>query len=171
MQPYFKNYKRRVDKNMHQRIGLTDEMVHMTFHCLCEGFWDRLKQTISNNTVNNLTVTSLIRSWEDAGSPSDSQEIIEFLTKHGIDKKDIEKVYTAIGIPTDGESDASSTQLDPISQIKSEIEQLTTQQQLKLMTFLKTGNSVDLSKLKTEISNLDTEYQQKLLLFMKNRGV
>lgn len=176
MQSHFKNYNGRPDKNMHQQIRLTDDMVNMTFHCLCEGILSQIKKGLSN-IGNNVDVTSLIRAWEAAGSPHDSEKLVKFLIDSGIDEQDIEKVYTAIGIPfTQASSSLPTTpaqpkQAGPVDEIKGEIEKLTIQQQQQLMLYLTSGNTVDLSKIKTEISNLDIQYQKKLLSYMQNQEV
>lgn len=57
-------------------------------------------KTVGHNLTTKVTADKLTKAWQQAGAPTDSQEIYDFLVQQGVDPEVIAPVYSNMKLPT-----------------------------------------------------------------------
>jgi hypothetical protein len=114
-----------------ESVDLSHAQITMIFENICqqqldEGVLDRIKQMassastaisnkankIGSNLANKITSDKLNSAWKSAGSPTDSQQLKQFLQQQGVPSGVIDAVYSDMQLPA--EQSASAISIDDV---------------------------------------------------------
>lgn len=73
-----------------------------------EGIFDRLK-SFGTSLTNKVTADQLMKAWEAAGKPTESEKIIEIMKQAGVSDEVVNQVLTDMGIPAPAETPPAET--------------------------------------------------------------
>ena len=124
---------------------LSEGQVYLMFNkieLLNEGpIWDKVKgaagkvaqkaQTVGTNLTTAVTADKLNKAWVKAGSPTDSNELINFLKSQGVDSDIIAQTYKAMKLPL------QKTTNTVYAQVKTDLAKLDKKSKRQLAAYLK----------------------------------
>ena len=130
-----------------QTRPLSEGQVYLTFkriEQLNEGPMDWIKDKAgkaadwvgkkATNLTTVVTADKLNSAWQDAGSPTDSEELKQFLTGQGVKADIVDSVYNSLKISSAGGEEPSAQSL--YAQIKKDVQTLDKKSQQRIMSYL-----------------------------------
>lgn len=143
-------------------INLSERQIRIIFGTtqgimLQEGVWDSVKsgakkvagavadkvKTVGHNLTTKITADKLNKAWKDAGSPTDSDQLAQFLVAQGVDKSVVDSVYQQLSLPI---AQTTASQTAPTQ-----------------------APVVDIEKLKASIMQLDAATREGLLKYIQGQ--
>ena len=123
---------------------LSEGQVYLVFNRITqlnEGPFDAIKGaagkaanwvgTKGTNITTKITADKLNSAWQKAGSPTDSNEVAQFLEKQGVDAEIIKQVFTSMKLPAPGSADTVDFET-----VKAMITKLPTDRKVRLLKFI-----------------------------------
>jgi hypothetical protein len=130
-----------------QTRPLSEGQVYLTFkriEQLNEGPMDWIKDKAgkaadwvgkkATNLTTVVTADKLNSAWQDAGSPTDSEELKQFLTGQGVKADIVDSVYNSLKISSAGGEEPTAQSL--YSQIKKDVQTLDKKSRQRIMSYL-----------------------------------
>jgi hypothetical protein len=130
-----------------QTRPLSEGQVYLTFkriEQLNEGPMDWIKDKAgkaadwvgkkATNLTTVVTADKLNSAWQDAGSPTDSEELKQFLTGQGVKADIVDSVYNSLKISSAGGEQPAAQSL--YSQIKKDVQTLDKKSRQRIMSYL-----------------------------------
>jgi hypothetical protein len=130
-----------------QTRPLSEGQVYLTFkriEQLNEGPMDWIKDKAgkaadwvgkkATNLTTVVTADKLNSAWQDAGSPTDSGELKQFLTGQGVKADIVDSVYNSLKISSAGGEEPTAQSL--YAQIKKDVQTLDKKSQQRIMSYL-----------------------------------
>ena len=137
-----------------QKRPLSEGQVYMLFNRieqLNEGpTWDKIKskvgkaaksaagavakgaQAVGHQLTTDITSAKLYASWKLEGSPTDSDQLAQFLTKYGVDANIVAQTYKGMKLPVPGKGNAQTL----YSQVRKDITTLDKKGKQRLAQYL-----------------------------------
>lgn len=112
--------------NRVSRVELTEAPMD-----LVRGAVGKIKQAGTNLTTK-VTADKLNKAWQAAGSPTDSDQLADFLTKQGVDAEIVKSVYADMKLPAPG----TAKQAQDFEAVKQMIMKLPTDRKARLLKSL-----------------------------------
>jgi hypothetical protein len=97
-------------------------------------------KTVGTNLTTKVTADKLNSAWQKAGSPTDSNELADFLYKQKINPEIIKGVYSSMKLPAPGSAGTESPAVD-IESVKKMIAALPTDRKVRLLKSLEKGGT------------------------------
>lgn len=97
-----------------------------------KGFLGRVK----DNLLNKVTADKLNKAWQRAGSPTDSNELAQFLEKQGVSTDIVAQVYAQMKLPKPGTTTAEPAAAMTIDQVQQLIAKLPTDRKMRLINYM-----------------------------------
>jgi hypothetical protein len=128
---------------------LSEGQVYMVINRVCarqldEGVWDSIKgaaakgmdklKTVGKNLTTTVTADKLNSAWQKAGSPTDSEELKQFLTAQGVEAGIIDSVYKTLKISSGAAEEPAAQSM--YAQIKKDVQTLDKKSRQRIMTYL-----------------------------------
>ena len=130
-----------------QTRPLSEGQVYLTFkriEQLNEGPMDWIKDKAgkaadwvgkkATNLTTVVTADKLNSAWQDAGSPTDSEELKQFLTGQGVKADIVDSVYNSLKISSAGGKEPTAQSM--YAQIKKDVQTLDKKSQQRIMSYL-----------------------------------
>ena len=130
-----------------QTRPLSEGQVYLTFkriEQLNEGPMDWIKDKAgkaadwvgkkATNLTTVVTADKLNSAWQDAGSPTDSEELKKFLTGQGVKADIVDSVYNSLKISSAGGKEPTAQSM--YAQIKKDVQTLDKKSQQRIMSYL-----------------------------------
>ena len=89
---------------------------------------------VGKQITNKNTYEKLWASWKLEGSPTDSEQLAQFLKGQGVSDQVIEKVYTDMKLPAPGTKPAATVDIESVKQM---IAKLPTDRKVRLVNYMK----------------------------------
>jgi hypothetical protein len=132
-----------------QTRPLTEGQVGYMFkqiQLLNEGPMDWIKKKATNLTTK-VTADKLMSAWKKAGSPTDSNEVAEFLKGQGIVDDAVAQVYQTMKLPSPGTAEQPAPEALSYKQVLDLVNKLPVDRKVRLMKFIeKTKNTEPTAK-------------------------
>jgi hypothetical protein len=132
-----------------QTRPLTEGQVGYMFkqiQLLNEGPMDWIKKKAGNLTTK-VTADKLMSAWKKAGSPTDSNEVAEFLKGQGIVDDTVAQVYQTMKLPSPGTAEQPAPEALSYKQVLDLVNKLPVDRKVRLMKFIeKTKNTEPTAK-------------------------
>jgi hypothetical protein len=136
-----------------QTRPLSEGQVYLVFNRVLNeaGFMDKLKvgagkavdwaKTKGHNMTTQVTADKLNSAWQKAGSPTDSEELANFLQTQGIDSEIVNQVYAQLKLPPPGQGNqdggAQGKKAATLyAEVKAELAKLDKKGKKRIMGFL-----------------------------------
>ena len=88
----------------------------------------------ATNLTTVVTADKLNSAWQDAGSPTDSEELKQFLTGQGVKADIVDSVYNSLKISSAGGKEPTAQSM--YAQIKKDVQTLDKKSQQRIMSYL-----------------------------------
>lgn len=163
--------------NSNDKIG--EQKILQVMQILSEdsGWRDKIAQ-FGKNLTNKITADKLLKAWQQAGSPDDSNQLAGFLMKMGVDEEKISNIYSNLNIstqpseedPTEDDleisDDQKSTNVKPDAEVIAKY--LFGADQKQLQAFIAVVDEVisiseSFLELKQQIPRMTTQQAEKLI--------
>lgn len=122
-----------------QTRPLSEGQVYLVFgkiQKLNEGPMDWIKKGAEKLTTR-YTADTLNAAWQKAGSPTDSEELRQFLVKQGVDQGIVDTVYDQMKIPKTAPNSQTAAKAETLyAQVKKEIQQLNNKDKKRIAAYL-----------------------------------
>lgn len=105
-----------------------------------EGPMDFIKKKMGNMTTK-ITADKLMSAWTKAGSPTDSNEIAEFLKSQGVVDDAVAQVYQTMKLPSPGTSEQPAPEALSYKQVSELVKKLPVDRKVRLMKFIEKSKS------------------------------
>jgi hypothetical protein len=131
-----------------QHRPLSEGQVYLVFsklERLDEGPRDLLQKgvdwakTKASNVTTKVTADKLSSAWRKAGSPTDSDQLAQFLEKQGVSTDLVKKTYATMKIPTPGAANTTAPQGLDYDSIVAMINKLPADRKARLLKYLTSG--------------------------------
>ena len=128
---------------------LSEGQVYMVINRVCarqldEGVWDSIKgaaakgmdklKTVGKNLTTTVTADKLNSAWQKAGSPTDSEELKQFLTAQGVEAGVVDSVYKTLKISSGAAEEPAAQSM--YAQIKKDVQTLDKKSRQRIITYL-----------------------------------
>ena len=132
-----------------QTRSLSEGQVYMIINKVCaqqldEGVWDSVKgaagkavdwaKTKGKNLTTTITADKLNSAWQKAGTPTDSEELKQFLTAQGVETGVVDSVYKTLKISSGAAEEPAAQSM--YAQIKKDVQTLDKKGRQRIMAYL-----------------------------------
>ena len=130
--------------------ALSEGQVYMVINRVCahqqldEGVWDSVKgaagkavdwaKTKGKNLTTTITADKLNSAWQKAGTPTDSEELKQFLTAQGVETGVVDSVYKTLKISSGAAEEPAAQSM--YAQIKKDVQTLDKKGRQRIMAYL-----------------------------------
>ena len=128
-----------------QTRPLTEGQVGYMFkqiQLLNEGPMDWIKKKAGNLTTK-VTADKLMSAWKKAGSPTDSNEVAEFLKGQGIVDDAVAQVYQTMKLPSPGTAEQPAPEALSYKQVLDLVNKLPVDRKVRLMKFIEKSKNTE----------------------------